>query len=127
MHENSKQEDSFSYTYSAKQQQEILEIRKKYLPAEEDKMARIRKLDASVTRKGTLVSVSMGIVGCLLLGAGMSCSMVFAGAWFLPGIVLGLIGIVTMAVAYPVFTHIMRKERARIAQQILELTDELLK
>ncbi|MDD6884426.1 MAG: hypothetical protein PUD50_12035 [Eubacteriales bacterium] len=127
MHENSKQEDSFSYTYSAKQQQEILEIRKKYLPAEEDKMARIRKLDASVTRKGTLVSVSMGIVGCLLLGAGMSCSMVFTGAWFLPGIVLGLIGIVTMAVAYPVFTHIMRKERARIAQQILELTDELLK
>ena len=127
MHENSKQEDSFSYTYSAKQQQEILEIRKKYLPAEEDKMAKIRKLDASVTRKGTLVSVSMGIVGCLLLGAGMSCSMVFTGAWFLPGIVLGLIGIVTMAVAYPVFTHIMRKERARIAQQILELTDELLK
>ena len=127
MHENSKQEDSFSYTYSAKQQQEILEIRKKYLPAEEDKMAKIRKLDASVTRKGTLVSVSMGIVGCLLLGAGMSCSMVFAGAWFLPGIVLGLIGIVTMAVAYSVFTHIMRKERARIAQQILELTDELLK
>ena len=127
MHENSKQEDSFSYTYSAKQQQEILEIRKKYLPAEEDKMARIRKLDASVTRKGTLVSVSMGIVGCLFLGAGMSCSMVFAGAWFLPGIVLGLIGIVTMAVAYSVFTHIMRKERARIAQQILELTDELLK
>lgn len=127
MHENSKQEDSFSYTYSAKQQQEILEIRKKYLPAEEDKMARIRKLDASVTRKGTLVSVSMGIVGCLLLGAGMSCSMVFAGVWFLPGIVLGLIGIVTMAVAYPVFTHIIRKERARIAQQILELTDELLK
>ena len=127
MHENSKQEDSFSYTYSAKQQQEILEIRKKYLPAEEDKMAKIRKLDASVTRKGTLVSVSMGIVGCLLLGAGMSCSMVFTGAWFLPGIVLGLIGIVTMAVTYPVFTHIMRKERARIAQQILELTDELLK
>lgn len=127
MHENSKQEDSFSYTYSAKQQQEILEIRKKYLPAEEDKMAKIRKLDASVTRKGTLVSVSMGIVGCLLLGAGMSCSMVFTGAWFLPGVVLGLIGIVTMAVAYPVFTHIMRKERARIAQQILELTDELLK
>ena len=127
MHENSKQEDSFSYTYSAKQQQEILEIRKKYLPAEEDKMAKIRKLDASVTRKGTLVSVSMGIVGCLILGAGMSCSMVFEGAWFLPGIVLGLIGIVTMAVAYPVFTHIMRKERARIAQQILELTDELLK
>ena len=127
MHENSKQEDSFSYTYSAKQQQEILEIRKKYLPAEEDKMAKIRKLDASVTRKGTLVSVSMGIVGCLLLGAGMSCSMVFTGAWFLPGIVLGLIGIVTMAVAYPVFTHIMRKKRARIAQQILELTDELLK
>ena len=107
MHENSKQEDSFSYTYSAKQQQEILEIRKKYLPAEEDKMAKIRKLDASVTRKGTLVSVSMGIVGCLLLGAGMSCSMVFAGVWFLPGIVLGLIGIVTMAVAYPVFMHIM--------------------
>lgn len=32
-----------------------------------------------------------------------------------------------MAAAYPVYNHVVRKERARIAQQIIELTDELLK
>ena len=127
MNENGEKENAFSYTYCASQQQEIREIRRKYLPPEEDKMTQVRKLDAGVTRKGTLKSISLGGIGCLLLGLGLSCTTTFADVWFVPGIIVGMIGIAAMAAAYPVYNHVVRKERARIAQQIIELTDELLK
>ena len=41
--------DVFQYTYSAKQQEEIEAIRKKYLPPQEDKMEQLRRLDKSAT------------------------------------------------------------------------------
>ena len=43
------------------------------------------------------------------------------------GIPVGLIGIVLVALAYPVYNRILKKERQRIAPEILRLTDELLK
>lgn len=46
--------ETFSYTYSAKQQEEIKKIREKYAPKEADKMEQLRRLDESVTRKGTV-------------------------------------------------------------------------
>ena len=117
--------ESFHYTYSAKQQEEIQSIRKKYLP-QEDKMEQLRRLDRSATRKGTVVSVIVGVISCLLLGIGMCCTMVWMGVWFFPGIAIGLVGIVCVAAAYPLYSRITRKERERLAPQILKLTEELL-
>ena len=116
---------SFHYTYSAKQQEEILRIRKKYLP-QEDKMEQLRRLDRSTTKKGTVISVITGVVSCLILGIGMCCTMVWT-QWFVPGIVVGMIGIVGIALAYPLYTRITRRERERLAPQILKLTEELSK
>ena len=123
--DNSK--ETFHYTYSAKQQEEIRNIRSKYLPKEEqeDKMDKLRRLDQSTTRKGTAVSIAVGVAGCLLLGIGMCCSMVWMEQWFIPGIIIGLIGIACVAAAYPLYRRITEKERERIAPQILELTKEL--
>ncbi len=117
-------EDTLQYTYSAKQQEEVQRIRKKYLPRQEDKMEQLRQLDRSSTRKGTVVSVIVGVAGCLLMGIGMCCTMVWMGWLFVPGIVLGLLGIAVMA-AYPLYNSITRRERERLAPQILKLTEEL--
>lgn len=117
--------EKFEYSYSARQQAEIQSIRKKYLPPEEDKMAQLRRLDKSATKKGTVVSVTLGVIGCMLMGVGMCCTMVWSDMWFVPGIVIGLAGIALIAVAYPVYNRITRKQREKIAPQILRLTDEL--
>ena len=37
-------EETFEYRYSAKQQEEIEAIRRKYLPKEEDKMEQLRQM-----------------------------------------------------------------------------------
>ena len=119
--------DTFQYTYSAKQQEEIQKIRKKYLPQEEDKMEQLRRLDKSTNRKGTAVSIAVGVLGCLLLGIGMSCTMVWMEQLFILGIVVGVIGIAAIIAAYPIYNRITAKERERLAPQILKLTEELSK
>ena len=68
-------ENQYNYTYSAKDRAEIKQIREKYSPKEENKMEQLRRLDASVTRKGTIVSLVVGIISSLILGFGMSCCM----------------------------------------------------
>lgn len=118
--------ESFSFTYSAKEQEEIKKIRQKYLP-KEDKMEQLRSLDKNVTKKGTIYSIALGVAGILLLGIGMSCTMVFEAKWFVFGIIAGLTGIVIMTIAYPVYNHVTKKERKKIVPEILKLTDELMK
>lgn len=119
--------NNFSYTYSAKQQEEIKNIRKKYLPKEEDKMEQLRKLDQNAAKPGKIASLTLGIVGTLILGVGMCCTMVWADKLFIPGIVIGVIGIAAVLAAYPVYTHITKKQREKIAPEILRLTEELMK
>ena len=119
--------ETFSYTYSARQQEEVKKIREKYLPAAEDKMEQLRRLDESTVRPGTTVAIILGTIGALLLGLGMCCTMVWGGSWFIPGVLIGIVGMLVMASAYPVFTRITKKRREKLAPEILKLTDELMK
>ncbi len=121
-----KNNETFSYTYSAKEQEEIKKIREKYVPKDADKMEQLRRLDASVTKKGTAISLVAGIIGALILGTGMSLCMVWTDM-FLPGIIIGIIGIAVVSSAYPLYSHITKKEREKIAPEIIRLTDELMK
>ncbi|MGM9525824.1 MAG: hypothetical protein ACI3U1_06080 [Peptococcaceae bacterium] len=125
--DNHTQSESFRYTYSAKEQEELRKIRQKYLPKEANKMEQLRQLDQSVTRKATMTAIVIGIVGTLILGVGMCCCMVWAEKWFFPGIFVGLIGIAILSAAYPLYSRIVKKERERIAPEIIRLTDELMK
>ena len=127
--------EGFSFTYSAAQQQEVESIRKKYLPKEEDKMERLRKLHNSVNKKAQAWAIAIGVIGALVMGTGMSLAMTNLGEILgsdrnlamLIGIVIGIIGMILAAMAYPVYNRVLKKERQRIAPEILRLSDELLK
>jgi len=118
--------ETFEYNYSAKQQKEIKTIREKYVPKEENKMEQLRRLDASATKPGTAASIIVGVIGALF-GIGMCCTMVWMGNLFIPGIVIGVAGLLAIAAAYPVYTHITKKQREKLAPEIMRLTDELMK
>lgn len=127
--------EGFSYTYSAKEQEEIKRIRKKYAaPAEvEDKMAQLRRLDASVNSKAMTASLVVGIIGALAAGLGMSIVMTDIGEALgevlamVVGIVIGIVGIILVCLAYPIYNRTLKKRREKIAPEILRLTDELMK
>ena len=124
--------EGFHFTYSAAQQQEVADIRKKYLPRQEDKMEQLRKLHAIPTQKAQAASLAVGITGALIMGTGMSFVMTEIGAalgslaMFI-GILVGIVGMVLVALAYPLYNRVLKKQRQIIAPQILWLFDELLK
>ncbi len=128
----------FNYTYSAKEQAELKKIRDKYIadtkPSETDKMAEIRKLDASVTQGASIFALCVGIIGALILGFGMSLIMTDLKTMLalngitamIVGIVIGLVGMALVLVAYPLYQYISEKKRKKVAPEILRLTEELM-
>jgi hypothetical protein len=124
--------EGFSFTYSAEQQKEVEAIRKKYLPKEEDKLERLRKLHAIPTQKAQAASLAVGVIGALIMGTGMSLAMTDIGSALgslamVLGILVGIVGMVLVALAYPLYNRVLRKEREKIAPEVLRLSEELLK
>ena len=124
--------NAFEYTYSAQRHQEVEEIRKAYLPKQEDKMAELRRLHAIPTQKAQTLSLAAGVMGALILGTGMSLCMTDLGVALgklamIIGIAVGLAGMVLTALAYPIYCRTLKKEREKIAPDILKISDELLK
>ena len=119
----------YSYSYSAQENKEIKRIREKYTePSErETKLEQLYRLDESVTKSAMAVSLTVGILGALILGLGMSCVMVWAEKMFVPGIIIGIIGLIVTVLAYPIYKIKVEKKRKEIAPLIIKLTDELMK
>jgi len=135
--ENNNENNVFQYTYSAKEQAELKRIRDKYTaPTEdEDKMARLRRLDASVTNTAQAVALVFGIIGTLILGLGMSLIMTDIGEILgshkdmamVIGIIVGIVGGFLASLAYPIYNAIVKAKRKKLAPEIIHLTDELMK
>ena len=137
MDNNNREENGFVYNYSAKEQAEVKRIREKYTsaPKAEDKMAYLRKLDASVTRTAQIVALIFGIVGAIILGFGMSIIMTDLSEFMglsndmamIVGIIIGIVGGALASIAYPIYNVIVKRKRKKIAPEIIRLTDELMK
>lgn len=135
--DNNQEKNGFSYTYSAKEQAELKKIREKYSPVSdvEDKMTRLRRLDASVTKSAQAIAITLGVIGTLILGIGMSLCMTELGEVLGPykdysmiiGILIGLFGGAIDSLAYPIYNVIVKAKRKKIAPEIIRLTDELMK
>ena len=119
--------EAFRYTYSAQEQIEVQNIRNKYLPPEEDKMEKLRRLDQSTTKEGSAKAMTVGILGSLLLGVGMCCCIVWKGIWFIPGIIIGIAGLAMAGIANPLYHKVVENARKKIAPEVLKLADELTK
>ena len=111
----------FTYTYSARQQEEVRRILQKYTPLQEDKMELLRRLDKSAQQPGTIAGIALGVCGTLMLGLGMCCTMVWTGVFAL-GVAVGCTGIAVLALAYPMFLHLTKRRRAQLAPQIEALS-----
>lgn len=125
----------FQYTYSATEQEELKRIREKYTNQEESKMERLRRLDNAATAKAQTAALVFGVLGALILGFGMSLAMSELGdllgmtgvVAMLLGVMIGIVGAILVGLAYPVYNFVLKRERNRVAPEILRLTDELMK
>lgn len=117
--------NTFSYTYSAPENTEVLNIRKKYLPKEESKLEELKRLDQLVQNAGIVPALCLGILSCLVFGLGMCLAMQVIGQLPWLGVIVGLVGAVGMIFAYPIHRKLLGKAKAQHAPRILQLADEL--
>ena len=117
---------TFNYTYSASRNKEVESIRNKYIPREENKLERLKKLDSRVQGAGIIESLSIGIIGALVFGIGMCFFLdVFAGAAWLSALFM-ILGTVIMIPAYPIYRKIAQKTKAELTPEILRLSEEII-
>lgn len=109
--------------------QEAKNIRAKYERKEEGtetKIETLRKLDNSAETSGKIAALTLGVVSTLVFGLGMCCTMLWADRLFVPGVIIGILGLAGIAVVYPLYSCITKKQRARIADKVMQLADEII-
>lgn len=125
-------EQNFDFTYNAPEQQEVLQIRNKYLPREESKLDALRALDAKVKRPANLFAYVFGAFSAIVMGAGMSLVMTDIGAvlglqnTMVIGICTGVLGLAMALLTYPIYKAILKRRKNKYAAKILQLSEELM-
>ena len=125
--ENFMENNTFNYTYSAARNKEVESIRKKYMPIEENKLTKLKKLDSHVQSAGVFESLCIGVIGALVFGVGMCFFLdVFVGELWMTALFMTL-GTALMLPAYPIYKRISNKTRQKLAPEILRLSEEIIK
>ena len=125
-------ENAFSYTYNAEENQEVLNIRKKYMPQEKSPLDALKALDAKVNRPATVFAYTYGSVSAIIMGAGMSLVMTDIGAVvglasaMMPGIAIGVVGMGMALSTYPIYRKLLNRRKKKYAPQILQLSEKLI-
>ncbi len=125
--DNNRKNEEFDFSYVAPDSEEkrwIEDIRRQYLPeARGSKIAEIKSLHKKARRLAKFTAAVMGIVGCLVLGTGMSLTLVFEK--MAAGIVVGLLGMLVIFLTYPVHQFLIEWGKKLYGDKILKLTDEV--
>lgn len=126
------QEATFVYTYSAKQNKELQEIRKRYLPRKESGLDTLKALDRKVRRPANVFAYFFGSVSAIVMGSGMSLvmtdigSVVGIGDPMIFGILIGIAGLSMALLTYPIYRGILASRRKKYADKILTLSDKII-
>lgn len=126
-------ENTFHYTYSAAENQEVLNIRKNYLPRQKSQLEELKELDARVKKPANTFGYTYGSVSTVVMGAGMSLVMTdigttigLAGA-MVPGIAIGVVGLGLALSTYPIYKKILNDRKKKYAPEILKLSEKIMK
>ena len=100
-------------------------IRRRYMEKGTTKLDQLQALDTKVKTPGTVVASMLGVIGALVMGAGMYNIMVWDNMTV--GMALGIPGLVMVCLAWPVYRAITGHRRKKYAQQVMELSGAIIK
>lgn len=117
-----------------KNDQEFLvqKIRTQYTEKESTELDALRELDAKVKRPANVFAYVFGSISAIIMGAGMSLVMTDIGSAvgisdpMIPGILIGVVGMVLAIINYPIYKNILSSRKEKYAKQILALSDKLI-
>lgn len=111
----------------------VHKIRTQYTEKQHTELDELKRLDSKVKAPANTFAYIFGSVAALVMGAGMSLVMTDIGETIgvqnpmIPGIVIGLVGMVMAIVNYPVYKKILGSRRKKYAQKVVALSDRIMK
>ena len=117
-----------------KDQEFVVEkIRSQYTEARHTELDALKALDARVKKPAHVFGYVYGTIGAIVMGAGMSLVMTDIGSvlgmaeTMVPGIAVGLVGMLMACTTYPIYKKILNIRKKKYAPQILELSERAMK
>lgn len=110
----------------------VQKIRTQYTEKENTKLDELKRLDAQVKRPANIFAYTFGSVGALVMGSGMSLVMTDIGTalgmedTMIPGIAIGVAGMMMAIVNYPIYKSILSSRRKQYADEIMNLSDKIM-
>ena len=110
----------------------VQKIRTQYTEKENTELDALRELDRKVKRPANVFSYVFGSISAIIMGAGMSLVMTDIGSSIgmedamVPGIVIGVVGMLMAIVNYPIYKKMLASRRKKYADKIMELSDKIM-
>ena len=111
----------------------VEKIRSQYTQEQHTELDALKALDARVKRPAKVFGFAWGMVGAMVMGAGMSLVMTEIGAvlgleeTLFPGIAVGVAGMVMALTTWPIYQKILTSRKKKFAAQIMELSERIMK
>lgn len=114
-----------TYQVTERDQKRADSIRRQYVPHEENKMEQLQKLDSKVKLPGKIIGGILGVMGALVMGAGMSLVMVWGDMTM--GLALSIPGLIVLLLAFLVSHLITSSRKKKYTDEIMQLSDDVVK
>ena len=107
-------------------------IRAQYMEKESTELDALRRLDAKVKRPASVFAYIFGSVSAVIMGAGMSLVMTDIGSTIgmdstmIPGIAIGVVGMIMALVNYPIYKGILNSRKKKYGAEILSLSEKIM-
>ena len=111
----------------------VQKICTQYTETESTGLDELKELHKKVNKPANVFAYIFGTLGAIVMGSGMSLVMTDIGAilglqeTMVPGIVIGVIGMVLAIINYPLYKKILSSRRRKYADKIIALSDNIMK
>ena len=114
-----------NYQASERDQKKAEGIRRQYVSREENKMEQLQKLDSRVKLPGKIAGSILGVIGALVMGAGMSLVMVWGNMAM--GLALSIPGLAVLLLGFLAYYLITGSRKKKYAAEIMRLSGDVMK
>lgn len=111
----------------------VQKIRTQYTEKENTQLEALKKLDAKVKKPANVFAYVFGSIAAIIMGSGMSLVMTDIGETIgiadamIPGVVIGIIGMLMAIINYPVYKKFLASRRNKYAKEVIALSDNIMK
>ena len=110
----------------------VQKIRTQYTEQQHTELDELKALDTKVKRPANTFAWVYGSLSAVIMGSGMSLVMTDLAAslgladGLIPGIVIGVIGLIMALTTYPIHKRMLARRRKKYAPEIIKLSEKIM-